>query len=50
MLLMPDATTANMDPFREEPTLILTCDVVEPSTARATTAIRARSPSAPRPT
>jgi hypothetical protein len=23
--------TANMDPFREEPTLILTCDVVEPS-------------------
>jgi glutamine synthetase len=31
MLLMPDAGTANMDPFREEPTLILTCDVVEPS-------------------
>jgi glutamine synthetase type I len=31
MLLMPDASTANMDPFREEPTLILTCDVVEPS-------------------
>jgi glutamine synthetase type I len=30
MLLMPDATTAVMDPFREEPTLILTCDVVEP--------------------
>jgi 3-(hydroxyamino)phenol mutase len=31
MLLMPDPNTANMDPFREEPTLILTCDVVEPS-------------------
>lgn len=31
MLLMPDATTARLDPFREEPTLILTCDVVEPS-------------------
>ena len=31
MLLMPDAGTANMDPFREEATLILTCDVVEPS-------------------
>ncbi|HQP66692.1 MAG TPA: glutamine synthetase beta-grasp domain-containing protein, partial [Quisquiliibacterium sp.] len=31
MLLMPDPGTANMDPFREEPTLILTCDVVEPS-------------------
>jgi len=31
MLLIPDASTARMDPFREEPTLILTCDVVEPS-------------------
>ncbi len=31
MLLMPDPETANMDPFREEPTLLLTCDVVEPS-------------------
>jgi len=31
MLLMPDADTARMDPFREQPTLILTCDVVEPA-------------------
>lgn len=31
MLLMPDADTARMDPFREEPTLILTCDVIEPT-------------------
>ncbi|MFN7835320.1 MAG: type I glutamate--ammonia ligase [Burkholderiaceae bacterium] len=31
MLLIPDADSARMDPFREEPTLILTCDVVEPS-------------------
>jgi len=31
MLLLPDADTARMDPFREEPTLILTCDVIEPS-------------------
>jgi glutamine synthetase len=31
MLLMPDADSARMDPFREEPTLILTCDVIEPS-------------------
>ena len=31
MLLIPDASTARLDPFREEPTLILTCDVVEPS-------------------
>ena len=31
MLLMPDAASARMDPFREEPTIILTCDVIEPS-------------------
>jgi glutamine synthetase len=31
MLLMPDPNTANIDPFFEEPTLILTCDVLEPS-------------------
>ena len=31
MLLIPDLSTANLDPFREEPTLILSCDVVEPS-------------------
>ena len=30
MLLMPDPNTANMDPFFEEPTLILSCDVLEP--------------------
>ena len=28
---MPDPNTANIDPFFEEPTLILTCDVVEPA-------------------
>jgi glutamine synthetase len=32
MILMPDASTAVMDPFMEERTLILRCDVVEPST------------------
>ena len=31
MLLMPDAGTAYIDPFMDETTLILTCDVVEPS-------------------
>lgn len=31
MLLMPDADTARMDPFRDEPTLLITCDVVEPA-------------------
>ena len=30
MLLMPDPDTANIDPFFEEPTLILSCDVLEP--------------------
>ncbi len=31
MLLMPDASSVRMDPFTDEPTLIVTCDVVEPS-------------------
>jgi len=31
MLLMPDADTAYIDPFFDEPTLVLTCDVVEPA-------------------
>ncbi|MFT3804440.1 MAG: type I glutamate--ammonia ligase [Burkholderiaceae bacterium] len=34
MLLMPDPATANLDPFREEATLMMTCDVVEPSDGR----------------
>ncbi|MEC9345222.1 MAG: type I glutamate--ammonia ligase [Pseudomonadota bacterium] len=32
MALMPDASTAIMDPFAAQPTLIVTCDVLEPST------------------
>ncbi|MES0874714.1 glutamate--ammonia ligase [Sinimarinibacterium thermocellulolyticum] len=32
MILMPDAGTAFIDPFFEESTLVLTCDVIEPST------------------
>ena len=31
MILMPDASTAVMDPFYDEPTLIVTCDVIEPA-------------------
>ena len=31
MLLYPDPNTANIDPFLEEKTLILTCNVVDPT-------------------
>ena len=31
MILMPDASTAVMDPFYDEPTLIVTCDIIEPA-------------------
>ena len=32
MQLMPDASTAYIDPFFDETTIVLTCDVVEPDT------------------
>ena len=32
MILMPDAATAVLDAFMEEPTVIIRCDVIEPST------------------
>lgn len=34
MILMPDAATAHMDPFREQNTLIITCNVVDPNTGK----------------
>jgi glutamine synthetase len=34
MILMPDADTAFIDPFFEDTTLVLTCDVIEPSTGQ----------------
>ena len=34
MVMMPDASTAVMDPFADEPTLILTCDILEPTTGQ----------------
>ncbi len=32
MVLMPDASTALLDPFTEETTLIIRCDILEPAT------------------
>src|SRR5918992_237539 len=32
MLLIPDGTTALMDPFNEVPTLVMTCEVIDPIT------------------
>ena len=34
MILMPDAGTAFMDPFTDEPTLIISCDIIEPTTGQ----------------
>jgi glutamine synthetase len=34
MLLMPDPDSSRMDPFYDEPTLVLSCDVLEPSTMK----------------
>ncbi len=34
MLLMPDPDSARMDPFFDEPTLVISCDVLEPSTMK----------------
>ncbi|MDE3060511.1 MAG: type I glutamate--ammonia ligase [Pseudomonadota bacterium] len=35
MILMPDAQTAFIDPFAAQPTLVVFCDVIEPSTGQA---------------
>jgi glutamine synthetase len=37
MVLMPDAESAVLDPFTADPTVILFCDVLEPSTMQAYT-------------
>lgn len=34
MILMPDTTTAFLDPFAVQPTLVIFCDVIEPSTGQ----------------
>ncbi|WP_440225234.1 type I glutamate--ammonia ligase [Dokdonella sp. MW10] len=35
MVLMPDPSTAIIDPFMADPTLVITCDVLEPHTMQA---------------
>jgi glutamine synthetase len=35
MILMPDAASAVMDPFSAKPSMILICDIVEPSTGQS---------------
>ena len=37
MLVVPDATSAKMDPFYEAPTLVLICNIVDPVTREAYT-------------
>src|SRR6202171_5814613 len=34
MLLMPDPDSARMDPFYDEPTIVMSCDVLEPMTGK----------------
>ena len=35
MALIPDATTAVMDPFAAQPSLILYCDIYDPTTGQS---------------
>ena len=35
MVLLPDASTAFLDPFTADPTLVLACDILDPSTMQA---------------
>src|SRR3546814_18575845 len=34
MILLPDASTAFVDPFFDDPTLVISCDVIEPATGK----------------
>ncbi|WP_297834167.1 type I glutamate--ammonia ligase [Thermomonas sp.] len=37
MVLLPDASTAYVDPFTADPTLVLVCDILDPATMQAYT-------------
>ena len=47
MILMPDAATAVIDPFTEEVTVNITCDVIEPSTMQGLSLIHISEPTRP---
>lgn len=48
MVLMPDASTAVIDPFFADSTLIIRCDILEPAPCKAMTVTRAPSRNAPK--
>lgn len=48
MVIMPDPSGAHIDPFFQQTTLAMFCDVLEPGTLKPSIAARAASPSAPR--
>jgi glutamine synthetase len=50
MILMPDPSTAVVDPFSEDTTVIVTCDVIEPSTMQGYERDPRSLARAPRPT
>lgn len=35
MVLLPDASTAFVDPFTADPTLVITCDILDPTTMQS---------------
>ena len=35
MILMPDTSSAFMDPFTAQPTMVVTCDIIEPSSGQS---------------
>ena len=49
MCLMPDPSSACIDPFFAETTVVLVCDVLEPRPVNPITATRAASPARPKP-
>ncbi len=49
MTLMPDLSTAVIDPFAAQTSLIIFCDIAEPAPASPIRATRARPPRRPKP-